>query len=983
MSEDKKTFKFITNDMTPRVATPVKGIDALSAASQEATFSEVFSASFEREQNLTLRGAASLLDKATQVINFEYNPYDDIKGTEFEAFAPEFMYAPNQEYVSDLKDRIVKQQTNQQLQAEGGLASFVGSMSGGFVDITTIVPGVNLIKAGSVLGKAVKVGLSAGAAAFISESFGEQFDVTKDFEETFNTTIAASIFGGILGAGVGSIYKLKLQKAESNKMQTIFNTPEKDMTVDDLLAETIKSEKVGDPNFKLAKFGDDSFDLQITNPAFNLWTKFSDLIKANPLTRAFNRTATTPKQLALELHGTNLRVKGELQGKVRPISIDNEIHARTAKVNNILSDKHNFYSEYKKGNGKLSRGQFDDELANALIKGDKSVIREVELSAKKIREYLDGFIDPLIKAKVLPEDFKGVKNATSYFTRVWDYSKVTSKHTRFKDVIEGAIIKHDPEADVVLVRKQIVSNILDDATPMHRKLKYKSKQGRERILDLADQDIQEFLVTDIDFILTKYSRDVNTELAFRERFGSTDMADEIKALQNEYEELIDAATSDKVKKKLIDEKADAVKDLEASRDIVQGRFGLSNNPNGLYERFIEPAVMTANFLAYMGKGAISQIADLHKFVFISRLSKSEYFQDVFKGTKEFVKKVELSKKDLRELEIGIDTYQASRAAAIGDIDDFAESSNWFKRAANKVTGAFSVINLMSPMNDFTRRFSGNHIMNNIVDDIQANKVGKLSVSKQKDLLKLGIDDRLANVILKNVAKHSEVKEGIAYLNINKWGEDGVELSAIVTNEVNNTIIKPGTGDKSLWMRRPIFKSMAQFRGFTAGAYMKTLAPMLQDIAGVGGAQSLKATTSMLSSIMLGGMVFMLRDKISGKDTDDVSMEKFILEGFDRGGTFPVVMDLNNILDQFGLGAASGMGIQKVSRFRNKKALDVILGAPAGTINDMFDVGANLANGTANQADMNALYRRIPGFNLLYWNWLTNQLVTKKNKNRIK
>jgi hypothetical protein len=297
----------------------------------------------------------------------------------------------------------------------------------------------------------------------------------------------------------------------------------------------------------------------------------------------------------------------------------------------------------------------------------------------------------------------------------------------------------------------------------------------------------------------------------------------------------------------------------------------------------------------------------------------------------------------------------------------------FDKVTDASTQAFLIANLQTPMNSVTRRMSITHMTMNITEAASKWQKGIASEAEIQNLLKIGIDAKGRDRFLDLVAKHSEVTEnGVLHLNLDKWGKDGLELTAYLKREVDNIILIPGATDKPLWMKRPFLKLVGQFRGFSSAAFSRALLPNLQDIFVRGGEQALVGVSRMTAGIALGAAGYVARQKMSGKEVDYDGRNLF-MEGMDRGGIFPVIMDLNNIVDRFGYGLGSAIGVNRFEKFGQQSLLGQVVGVSGSTLDNSARVLAGLGDGEVSQSDMKRMAKMLPMQNLLYWNWLTTKI----------
>ena len=118
-------------------------------------------------------------------------------------------------------------------------------------------------------------------------------------------------------------------------------------------------------------------------------------------------------------------------------------------------------------------------------------------------------------------------------------------------------------------------------------------------------------------------------------------------------------------------------------------------------------------------------------------------------------------------------------------------------------------------------------------------------------------------------------------------------------DVDSVIVTPGVGDTPLFFSKEGWKLITQFKTFIFAQHNRVL---------VSGIQQGDASFYLgaLGTVALGSMVYMMKQKLSGRDID-YSWNNLVKEGIDRGGMIGWLSEPLNTVEnvsggRFGLGA---------------------------------------------------------------------------------
>ncbi|HGM5243535.1 TPA: hypothetical protein ACKPZK_002478 [Serratia marcescens] len=490
---------------------------------------------------------------------------------------------------------------------------------------------------------------------------------------------------------------------------------------------------------------------------------------------------------------------------------------------------------------------------------------------------------------------------------------------------------------------------------------------KSRSLLIPDERIEDFLESDINHVMESYLRQVGPEIELTAQFGSKDMGEQIRQVSEEYTQLIKDAKTPKERAKLEKQREADLRDIEAMRDRLIGTYGAPKDPRSFFVRAGRVA-RNVNFLRLLGGMTISAATDLMRPVMQHGLSKSMRPMGAMLRNMAAVK---VATKDLREMAVGLDYVLSTRTKAIADLTDPYSRRSAFERGLNWGTQKFGNWTLMNQWNSALKSWSGLIVQSRILDNAQLLAAGKEVPKKEvRKLAQIGIDQSMLRRIGEQFAKHGEDMDGLLTGHSHLWDDRAVReaFQSAVLKDVDSTVVTPGVGDTPLMMSNEVGKMILQFKTFIFAQHNRVIASGIQqgDAAFYLGA---------MGTIALGAMVYVMKQKLSGRDID-YSPNNLVKEGIDRAGMIGWLSEPLNAVEnisggRFGLGAM--FGAPPVSRFQSRNAI----GALMGPTFDMAGDGAVIANGVLNgefdDKQTHAVRKLLPYQNLFYISPLLNRV----------
>lgn len=490
---------------------------------------------------------------------------------------------------------------------------------------------------------------------------------------------------------------------------------------------------------------------------------------------------------------------------------------------------------------------------------------------------------------------------------------------------------------------------------------------KSRSLLIPDERIEDFLESDINHVMESYLRQVGPEIELTAQFGSKDMGEQIRQVSEEYTQLIKDAKTPKERGRLEKQRDADLRDIEAMRDRLIGTYGAPKDPRSFFVRAGRVA-RNINFLRLLGGMTISAATDLMRPVMQHGLSKSLRPMGAMLRNMSAVK---VATKDLREMAVGLDYVLSTRTKAIADLTDPYSRRSAFERGLNWGTQKFGNWTLMNQWNSALKSWSGLIVQSRILDNANLLAAGKEVPQKEiRKLAQIGIDQSMLRRISDQFSKHGEDMDGLLTGHSHLWDDRAVReaFQSAVLKDVDSTVVTPGVGDTPLMMSNEVGKMILQFKTFIFAQHNRVVASGIQQ-------GDASFYLGAMGTIALGAMVYVMKQKLSGRDID-YSPNNLVKEGIDRAGMIGWLSEPLNAVEnisggRFGLGAM--FGAPPVSRFQSRNAI----GALMGPTFDMAGDGAVIANGVLNgefdDKQTHAVRKLLPYQNLFYISPLLNRV----------
>lgn len=645
--------------------------------------------------------------------------------------------------------------------------------------------------------------------------------------------------------------------------------------------------------------------------------------------------------------------------------------------------------------GKMTRGEFDKELASALRNGDKHQIKSVSDAAKSVRgtltsrynrmKELNLIPDPVKQAKQAVDDLAEVlkksgkeatpkqlrkqerlakrldkakkdeasgitKTAESYFTRVYKVEHIAANRQKFIGVYTASLVKQGftekkALAEAYSVFNQVTGKEADDAV-IGTLLKRLSTDGggitKDRVSHALDNDIAEFLSDDATSVIGQYMKSSSAAIRYKEMLdeaGFSSLADMQKGIRADFSKLINAAQGNQkeVNKLLTQQK----KALELSSYQAQILLGQATQKGG-GDKALRNLRKFQTVVA-LGGVFLSSLAENGMHVFrngIPRSLKGEMVKSIAE-----IKARKLEKDQISDLILGLEVESNQ---IINNLLDPTYGLGVAKSRIDKgfdiLTTKFGKLSLITYWTNFNQRIAGLNSSANIFRSMEKLQAGKeLSLSETSRLASIGIGKEDYAGITKMMKQHGNKVENSWISHFENWSDPVAKekFMLAVQRDVQGTILLKGAkGSTPVAVQKTeLGKTIFLFKTFLGLATDKILLPAAQ---GLVGHRQAEVTMGLTTMIGIGMMVEALKRKLSGRDIEDIDpdgsdIDDWLIAGISRSGMLGLfdipLVGLNPALNN--------------SRYAGSNAVSVFFGPAAGTIQNGYGALSGVYNDVAN------------------------------------
>ncbi|VGG35607.1 hypothetical protein [Klebsiella quasipneumoniae] len=885
-----------------------------------------------------------------------YNPYSDkneLKG--YEQWGSAFADSQSPEETAWIKNQIDDENEDRRVLSEAGAEGTLASIAAGIIDPVTVasmfIPGAQGSLAARI-GSQVAIG-AAGTA--LSEVVLNNQQYTRTLGESAAHITAGAMFSGIF-ASAGSLISPAVRSAATREMADALENVGTTNAINRGMDSLPDGGSVGAMQIRQATLDDLTLD---GGKAADIALKAGGYM--TPISRVISSPSRNARITALELAENNFALRGNQRGFETPVAAETRVRGWRREEAAVVVTNKQAYAKYKADGGDLNFTRFREEVGDAMRNGDIHGNAVVQDAARALRQVVDRVKVAQQDLGLLPPDAElKALGQTSYFPRVYRVGKIVEERDKFRELLvnwwsRGASAMSREDAEIAA--DATINKIVGAKIPQDFMNVFTVKvpgSSRQRTLNLPDNMMRDYLESDANYVLQRHIREASPDIELTRVFGNRNLESQLKAIQDEYDELMRARPQDQAK--LAKARDNDIRDITAMRDRLVGTYGMPDDPSSFFVR-AGRAMRNVNFVTKLGGMTVSAIPDLARGVMVNGFSKT------MKGYSALISRspaFAANKSEMKKMGVMVETVLNSRSRLMADLVDSSTRTNAAEAGLDRVTDVFGKLTLMGQYNDINKAINGMVTADSILS-------GAAPASR---IAKLGISPSTAARINEQFRKHGEVLDGWHIGNFEKWDDDyaaGVFQSAVL-KDTNNIIITPGVGDTPLWASSPIGRTVFQFRSFTTASYNRATIGGLSE----GTAQFYYGTAFQIA---LGALTYALKQAANGKEID-WSPQKLALEGIDRSGILGPLMEYNNMAEKasggmIGLGPLLGTGTQ--SRYASRGFIGSALGPTFGLLDTVTDVTAGVLNGDAGDRVLHSVRTLLPGNNLFWIAPLINQV----------
>ena len=876
------------------------------------------------------------------------------------------------------------------------LTSAVGFTASVLSDPTIAIPLIGQIKKGISIANIASGAGQAALGAIAGEGLRQGVDPTRTAEESAYTVVMSAALGGLM-LGVGGALSAKEAGEMATNLKGIIDP------VDDIAsgADAIKLVQESTAGAKATDFDLSGWGIANTNWAFEKLS--TGLKQIAPELRMLKSKLPLSQKWASELYGHAYTLERNLQGKAGTIDIQSRASVRAGHVMKYLDDAlKQAEIVHAKSGGKLTPSQLD-ALAKQYITLNKTFdVPGLDIAAKAYKKVFKD-LEPTVRDLMdRPDEFVAKGN---YFHRQLDYNKlVKNPNQLLRDITEELRPSHVNNLDELDLDAQVV---LDEF--VHKSLgkkfvtpKFEAKGLKSRTNNFSEDFWIKYGTDDIRGSVNKYINDTILQHELSKTFGKGDVYQNIeKSLKDNLTKAVDKVNADDTLSQAAKDKAIAELDMQYREDLsdvvtsVDIMTGKQNADVSLNVRNGVAIAKSMMYLLRMGKNVLSQFNDAAKLLttkmfpdtafhkeltqFGSDLSKT--FKTMKAGeAKDISRKILLLSEEIRTDGFKLKGMLDPRLSMMTELQPGAFLTGT-EKIMQTATAAYSKATLTAQWTDLLRTTAFENIVDNIVKLSAKRIAGGLDDASEGmiELSKLGFNQYDIEKIVNNFNTHKIVEStsggNVVFSGIRNWDpEIQSKIFASARKQVDLYIMAPSIGSKPFFMSNSMWSVITQFKSFMTASLSRSILPAMQQLKGIGQANSRRAAAFLTADIASAAMIGVVKELAKGNEVEvDSKPEIMVQYILDNSAFLSPISMVSGILDQKNLGIGSALGTRNKGRAFNQSMIESLAGPSAGYIEDLFDAPSYYNDGTITDSEMKKLIRLAPFNNYLLWDWYINQL----------
>lgn len=760
------------------------GINDEGSEHDTPSFGETLNANF-RINNTVVSAIQSKrfgTSAAAAPIDPNFNPWDHIKGTDFEDDWPSFVDARNLTDLENIRQDVIAERQARDVISRSSLgANILTGGLAGLADPLILAPGTIAVRGPKVGYSVIKTALMTGAlsagVATVQEQMLHASQQTRTFDESATNAFAA----GVVGTFLGGVFAKVLTSAERNAIgrrmiDDLAAGPDANPNAAAMADALTKVERLRlpQPGGAAVVKAPSIDDLELEGSAAKALERIAPF---SPIARTFFRKSAIARDVMFRLAETSPVLRGATSGETPGVAAENFINLWTnGTMARVLKQHGDVYSNYRKEGGQFTRSEFNEAVAMAMRRGDRSNAPLVSQSAKLWREQIiKPLTDRAIKAGLLPEDVHPT-TAESYFSRVWNRKRLTAEEPQFKATVKQyyrSVVGRSSDAELEAYADDIADSVFDKLTGRGGEFGFDfqkitvSARGplKERTFNIPDDVIERWLDSDVERVMHRFTRIIAADVEIADKFPeSIDQATKrvtlngpLQKVREDYKKLRDEVEADpeltpeqkqRERKRLTNDEKGAIKDIEGVRDILRGTIS-QNLENSPYARTLRVG-QQFNYVRMMGDVVKASLTDVVRPMMVHGMR--EYFSGVSKLMLDPQFRAIAKREAGFSATIGQRALDARMATWTDIVDPFLADTP-IERFMGNAARVFTRATGISWWNDWNKLVSSaiteNRLTKNIVKDWD-----RLPEKERRYMAHLGIDREMAERMRGQIHKSS-------------------------------------------------------------------------------------------------------------------------------------------------------------------------------------------------------------------------------------
>lgn len=478
-----------------------------------------------------------------------------------------------------------------------------------------------------------------------------------------------------------------------------------------------------------------------------------------------------------------------------------------------------------------------------------------------------------------------------------------------------------------------------------------SSPTRARVLDVADEVLEPWLIDDAGAIMSQYFRALVPDLELTRKFGDVNMTETLEKVRRETMRLAEDAKSPRKKQEILDEGRERLKDLEGMRDRLRNRYGVPANPRSIWVQG-NRTLRTMSFAGFLGGMTVSAIPDIASMVGRNGIEAALGSVSAITNPRKFGVAV----REQAELGAAAEWWLNSRAHSIAEMFDPNGQGTRLERTLGTVSNSFAKATGMIGWNIGWKSVGMAYAGSRFAKAADAVSRGTASKKQLRMLAENDIEPWMAERIAKEIKAHGDTSEILWLPRGQDWTDREAFLAfrRAMNRESDLMVITPGQ-DKPLTMSTEVGKFFLQFKSFMMSAHHRIL------LSGIQRADA-DVMAQFTAAMVLGGLVSNIKADLGGYDRKEGSA--FWEDAIDRSGLAGWLFEPYNAASSLSGGAISVSG-EPVSRYQARSQTEGLLGPSVDMGFGVVEGINGFASGKQTYRDVRKMMRPVPGNNLVY------------------